>query len=75
MRPTLTELLIRDETITSLGQTYTFAVHHSGETTSLCDLICSTAEIAFHPGTSGTYLVLFHPPVDRRNVTVHTKDG
>jgi hypothetical protein len=54
----LTKPLIRDETISSLGKTDNlYAIHIFGEITSL---ICQTPEIAFHPGTSGTFLVAFH---------------
>ncbi len=63
----LPPLLIRDETICSLGKTkHTFTVHHSGETTSLYSLIRRSAEIVFHPETSVPFLHSFHLSVDRK---------
>jgi hypothetical protein len=63
----LPPLLIRDETICSLGKTDdTFTVHHVGETTSLYGLICQRAEIVFHPETSVLFLNSFHFSVDRK---------
>ena len=54
----LTEFWIRDETICSLGKTeHTITIHHSGKTTSLCELTHPPAEIAFHPGTSVKFLI------------------
>jgi hypothetical protein len=63
----LPPLVIRDETICSLGKTeHTFTVHHSGETTSLYGLIRQPAQIVFHPETSVTVLNSFHLSVDRK---------
>jgi hypothetical protein len=57
----LPTLLIRDETICSLGKTeHPFTVHHSGKTTN------QYAEIVFHPETSVTFLNSFHLSVDRK---------
>jgi hypothetical protein len=63
----LTEFLMRDETICSLGKTkHTFTVHHSGETTGLYSLIRQPAEIVFHPESSAPFLNSFHLSVDRK---------
>ena len=66
----LTEFLIRDETICSLGTTeHTFTVHHLGTTIRLSvwlDLIHRAVEVVFHPGTSVPFLNSFHSSVDRK---------
>jgi len=63
----LPPLLIRDDTICSLGKTeHTFTVHHLGKITSLYGLIRQPAEIVFHPETSVPFLNSFHLSVDRK---------
>ena len=63
----LPPLLIRDETICSLGKTeHTVTVHHSGTTTSLHGLICKSVEIVFHQETLVPFLNSFHLSVDRK---------
>jgi hypothetical protein len=67
----LTEHLIQDETISSLGKTKLHRPSFWGNN-RLEELIRSSQEIAFHPGTSvlsAYFLISFHSPVDRRKMT------
>jgi hypothetical protein len=63
----LPPLLIRDETICSLGKTeHTFTIQRLGKITSPYDLIRPPAEIVFRPETSVQFLNSFHLSVDRK---------